>query len=242
MLRTLPAESVDACVCDPPYELGFMAKDWDSGGGPGMIKPSLASSVARAGAEEIPVYRCAEGCPVALMDAQSGTSKSRKGKPRASTEPGDGYGMTHTGAEYDDAGGASRFFPTFEWSDLDYDPFLYQAKASVKDREFGCEDLPLLTGGEATDREDGSAGLNSPRAGAGRRGGRRNPHPTVKPLALMRWLVRLVTPAGGLVLDPFCGSGTTGMAALREGFRFLGCELSPEYADVATRRIRAAVD
>lgn len=66
-----------------------------------------------------------------------------------------------------------------------------------------------------------------------------NNHPTVKPIALMRWLCRLVTPAGGLVLDPFAGSGSTGCAAIAEGFRFVGCDLNPEYAAIAESRIRA---
>jgi site-specific DNA-methyltransferase (adenine-specific) len=65
----------------------------------------------------------------------------------------------------------------------------------------------------------------------------KNAHPTVKPVDLMRWLCRLVTPPGGLVLDPFMGSGSTGVAALAEGFRFLGLELDPEYAAIARRRI-----
>jgi hypothetical protein len=64
-----------------------------------------------------------------------------------------------------------------------------------------------------------------------------NRHPTVKPVALMRWLVRLVTPPGGLVLDPFCGSGSTGVAALSEGFRFLGFELDEESVATSRRRI-----
>ena len=65
-------------------------------------------------------------------------------------------------------------------------------------------------------------------------------HPTVKPIALMRWLVRLVTPPGGLVLDPFTGSGTTGCAAVLEGFRFIGCEREAEYVAIARRRIADA--
>jgi site-specific DNA-methyltransferase (adenine-specific) len=65
----------------------------------------------------------------------------------------------------------------------------------------------------------------------------RNAHPTVKPVRLMRWLCRLVTPPGGLVLDPFTGSGTTGVAAALEGFRFLGAELSPDYHRIAAARI-----
>lgn len=65
----------------------------------------------------------------------------------------------------------------------------------------------------------------------------RNPHPTVKPVALMRWLIRLVTPPGGTVLDPFTGSGTTGIAALREGYSFIGIEQDAEYVQVARARI-----
>lgn len=67
--------------------------------------------------------------------------------------------------------------------------------------------------------------------------GAENVHPTVKPTDLMAYLVRLVTPPGGLVLDPFTGSGSTGKACMREGFRFVGCELSPEYAAIAQARI-----
>jgi DNA modification methylase len=59
----------------------------------------------------------------------------------------------------------------------------------------------------------------------------------VKPLALMRWLCRLVTPPGGTILDPFCGSGSTGCAAVLEGFRFLGIEREAEYVAIAERRI-----
>ncbi len=65
----------------------------------------------------------------------------------------------------------------------------------------------------------------------------RNAHPTVKPVDLMRWLCRLVTPRGGLVLDPFMGSGSTGVAALSEGFRFLGFDNDPESVATARRRI-----
>lgn len=66
---------------------------------------------------------------------------------------------------------------------------------------------------------------------------RANHHPTVKPVSLMRWLVRLVTPPDGLILDPFTGSGTTGIAAVLEGFRFLGIERESEYVELAKTRI-----
>jgi site-specific DNA-methyltransferase (adenine-specific) len=65
-----------------------------------------------------------------------------------------------------------------------------------------------------------------------------NTHPTVKPIALMRWLVRLVTPPNGLVLDPFAGSGTTGLACKAEGFRFLGIEKEAAYAEIARKRLQ----
>jgi DNA modification methylase len=73
-----------------------------------------------------------------------------------------------------------------------------------------------------------------------RNAGATNTHPTVKPTDVMRWLVRLVTPPGGVVLDPFMGSGSTGRAAVLEGARFVGIELSPEYLAIAEARIAEA--
>lgn len=115
--------------------------------------------------------------------------------------------------------------------------FFYVAKPDGAERDAGLEGLPIWSGGGATDREDGTAGLSSPRAGAGRNGGRRNIHPTVKPIDLMRYLCRLVTPPGGLVLDPFAGSGTTGIGALIEGFRFVGIESDTPHAYIAWHRL-----
>lgn len=69
-----------------------------------------------------------------------------------------------------------------------------------------------------------------------------NNHPTVKPGDLMQYLVRLVTPPGGIVLDPFNGSGSTGKAAIREGFRYIGCELSEKYIEISRKRIDFEVD
>jgi hypothetical protein len=116
-------------------------------------------------------------------------------------------------------------------------PFFYTAKASRSDREKGLEHLSRRTGGEATGRKDGTDGLKSPRAGAGRNGGRANDHPTVKSDDLMRYLCRLITPRNGIVLDIFTGSGSTGKAALAEGFRFIGVEIDSHYCDIAIARI-----
>ena len=119
--------------------------------------------------------------------------------------------------------------------------FFYCAKASRADREDGCEELPARTGAQAVERDEDSAGMASPRAGAGRTAASvRNHHPTVKPTELMRYLCRLACPPGGLVLDPFTGSGSTGRGAVLEGFRFVGCEQSAEYVEIAQARIVAA--
>jgi DNA modification methylase len=128
---------------------------------------------------------------------------------------------------FSDSGSAARFF--------------YCAKASRAERDLGLDDLPIRSGGDACDREDGTDGLNSPRAGAGRNGRVRNHHPTVKPIDLMRYLCRLVTPPGGTVYDPFCGSGTTLIGAKLEGFRWVGSEMDPEYAEIARKRVDAVV-
>ena len=116
--------------------------------------------------------------------------------------------------------------------------FFYCAKASRKDRDGGLDAFEIHSAGELTGgRAEGSAGLNCPSAGAGRTGGGRNTHPTVKPTDLMRYLCRLVTPPGGVVLDPFAGAGSTGKAALLEGFQFIGIEREQEYIEIASARI-----
>lgn len=118
--------------------------------------------------------------------------------------------------------------------------FFYCPKVSTKEREFGCEHLPVRTPGEMTGgRKVGSAGLNNPRAGAGRGLGAHNAHPTVKPIALMRWLVQLVTPPSGIVVDPFVGSGSTAIAAILEGHRCFGFDLEEEWLDVSEARVNA---
>lgn len=121
--------------------------------------------------------------------------------------------------------------------------FFYCAKASRKDRDDGLDAFEIHSAGELTGgRAEGSAGLKCPRAGAGRTGGGRNTHPTVKPTDLMRYLCRLVTPPGGVVLDPFTGSGSTGKAALLEGFQFIGIEREQEYIEIASARINSVAN
>jgi site-specific DNA-methyltransferase (adenine-specific) len=124
------------------------------------------------------------------------------------------------GARRLDRGSAARFF--------------YCAKASREERNRGCESLgkkPLLW----------SSGTQSPGTfqAEGTDRSAQNNHPTVKPIDLMAYLCRLVTPAGGVILDLFMGSGSTGIAALREGLSFIGIELNSEYVEIARRRMEA---
>ncbi|MHA3724230.1 DNA-methyltransferase [Leucobacter sp. HY1910] len=142
----------------------------------------------------------------AELDAQSGTTRSRIGEPRGSKEPGHGWGATHTGTEYDDEGGASRFFQiTEELDDLDT-RLIFAPRAPASER-------PIADGVQ---------------------------HTTVKPLSLMRYLVRLITPPGGTVLEPFAGSGTTVEAALLEGFDVIGIEREAAYLPLIEQRIARA--
>jgi site-specific DNA-methyltransferase (adenine-specific) len=115
-----------------------------------------------------------------------------------------------------DSGSAARFF--------------YCAKASRAEREMGLEGMPI---------DDKTFRWNKAGEWTNETTKAKNHHPTVKPLALMRYLCRLITPPNGLILDPFVGSGTTGMAAALEGFRFVGIEKEAEYVEIANRRIAA---
>lgn len=118
--------------------------------------------------------------------------------------------------------------------------FFYAPKADKAEREFGLSDASRLTGEQIKGRKAGSAGTLTAHSGV-KNGLRANVHPTVKPVDLMAWLCRLVTRPGGTVLDPFMGSGSTGIAAVRHGFAFIGIEQSPEYFDIARARIAAAL-
>jgi site-specific DNA-methyltransferase (adenine-specific) len=116
--------------------------------------------------------------------------------------------------------------------------FFYCAKASKRDRDEGLEHLPEVhrpNGNKWTDQD--YCVIRGERPQSAESGPRRNTHPTVKPTDLMRYLCRLVTPPGGVVLDPFMGSGSTGKAAMREGFKFIGIEREQQYFDIACARV-----
>ena len=114
-------------------------------------------------------------------------------------------------------------------------------KTQRSEREAGLEHLDSIKGHEAVDRKEGSKGVDNPRAGAGRTADRvKNHHPTVKPIKLMRWLCKLITPPGGTVFDPFLGSGSTACAAVLEGFNSIGCEITEDYHAIIEARVEHA--
>ena len=176
------------------------------------------------GDETITAWECAPGCPVAALDAQTGILTSGSGPLRRSADKfgrntyGDFKGTDEV-LPPGDSGGASRFF--------------YCAKTSRAERNAGLE-------GFAAKALNWSSGEQSPGTfqGEGTDRSSANHHPTVKPINLMRWLVRLVTPPGGTCLDPFLGSGTTGCAAVLEGFDFIGIEREADYLAIAEARIK----
>ncbi len=141
--------------------------------------------------------------------------------------------MGEQSGESADQGTAARYFLSLDAPA----PFLYCPKPSTRERDQGVEG-EVVQHHEITGRVEGSAGSNNPRAGV--RSPRKNIHPTVKPIKLMRYLCRLITPPGGTVLDPFMGSGTTGIAATMEGFHFIGIEREEEYLEIARQRIAHA--
>ncbi len=191
---------------------------WSEDGG---WKHRVPSDHADAeGRELVDEFSCEPDCPVRTIGEQSGDRPSA-GNKTDTTGKGAFFGSTgrraHAVASVNkgDRGTAARYYPTFEWHpEVDDVAVFYCPKASRAEREAGCDSI-------------------SPNP----KTGRRNDHSTVKPVALMRWLCRLVTPPGGVVFDPFAGAGTTGIAALSEGFRFVGFELVPRHAAIARARI-----
>ena len=162
-----------------------------------------------------------------LLDEQSGISKDGVAVKRNSAGKNifsETLKPTSDDLGYGGSGGASRFF--------------YVAKASKKDRNEGLDGLEPQ---RHSDRENAEGvGGDNPRNRTNE--AKQNFHPTVKPTALMEYLIKLVTPSGGTVLDPFTGSGSTGKAALLNGYKFIGCELTEEYLPIIEGRLKHAAE
>lgn len=134
-----------------------------------------------------------------------------------------------------DSGSAARFFAACPFTKEDIPPLIYRAKASRAERENGLEGMPEREKKTLNDYTSPSEGRTAPKSGSPAK----NFHPTIKPVKLISYLCRLITPPGGLVLDPFGGSGTTAIAAIQEGFHYILIEQSEEYCEIARHRIAA---
>jgi len=174
-----------------------------------------------------------------LLDEQSGVlvgagnkdKAKRFGNKKTTSNHvfGRGLGLSES-AVGGDSGGASRFF--------------YCAKASKAERNLGCEGMEEKE--KRTLNDFGDQSKHNCSDGAKRTQGtgvskNQNHHPTVKPQKLMRYLARMITPPGGTILDPFMGSGSTGVAALSEGFKFIGIEKEEDYFKIAQARLGRAI-
>jgi DNA modification methylase len=164
--------------------------------------------------------QCDIECAVKGLDEQSRISKSKSG------DRGIGIGSGYHGTKatvsavrgHDDSGGASRFF--------------YCAKTSKAERNAGLDELTAKKTGIKN-----ASGRGFSESDPYKEILNQNHHPTVKPKKLMTYLIRMVTPPGGTVLDPFLGSGSTGVAARDAGFKFIGIEKEEEYFEIAKKRI-----
>jgi hypothetical protein len=181
-----------------------------SGGWPGGGERPVYTDAD--GMETVEAWDCHESCPVRGLDAQAGERKSGEKKPHHRRNAPKGW----SGPYSDDDGGPA--FRSFTGGDSGGASRFY----------------PTF----AWETDDFAPYFYCPKASRAERGAG-NTHPTVKPLALMRWLVRLVCPPGGTLLDPFCGSGSTLLAADAEGFDAIGCDDDPESVAIARRRLDA---
>jgi hypothetical protein len=178
------------------------------------------------------LYECVDGCPVKELDEQSGirpggTYPAKRGQS-VNTSFASGQETEGGQRQMGDSGGASRFF--------------YVAKANKKDRNEGLDGLDEK-GKVYNGKSDESAG-NAPGSVEDKftTKPQANHHPTVKPTSLMEYLVALVCPVGGVVLDPFTGSGSTGKAAIRKGMKFVGVEMTDEYLPIIKGRLEHEID
>jgi site-specific DNA-methyltransferase (adenine-specific) len=159
---------------------------------------------------------------VVALFPKTGISVGTRANNKSLTSYGFSDGTFET-VGFGDSGSAARFF--------------YCAKASKRDRNEGLDGFEEKRDHDG--RQEGGVGGSNPRNRTNNY--RQNHHPTVKPTDLMRYLCRLITPPNGTVLDPFMGSGSTGKAAMYEGFKFIGIEMTDEYLPIAKARIEFAV-
>jgi site-specific DNA-methyltransferase (adenine-specific) len=195
------------------------------------IKLSIAKNCQThgVGALNIDAARIASDEPIAEPKRGKGIFGQHKANPT-------GWNRDDDKGEYQ-ANDQGRFPSNVIGEIPDYQKYFYCPKVSRRERHTGHEMPPAMFGDVqgcyGPDGERFAGGLDKRTGNVG------NNHPTVKPIELMKYLIKLVTPAGGRVLDPFNGSGSTGCAAVELGYEYVGIELDPKYVEIATKRIEA---
>jgi len=189
------------------------------------FKGTVAANVLEWGTGGINVDGCRVGDEIVTINTWDNGAKPF----------GDGAGNPYTGRQQQGRFPANLIHDGSDEATVgmgDASRYFYCAKASKKDRDAGLREWR-----ETTTDDGRTKPIENPYLRCNTE--RKNHHPTVKPTDLMAYLCRLITPPGGTVLDPFNGSGSTGKAAVREGFNYIGCELDPEYVEIARARIEA---
>ena len=226
------AVNVDACRVDSTDNVRFerapgdvSRKNWRKGT---CVGAAIPTDIGRWPAN---LLHDGSDAVVTMFPTTAGASAPVKGTEASNASDGNitGERARVPGAFHSDSGSAARFFNTFPPEE--HDPLHYCPKASKADREEGLAGFSPSYSLRDNGFSDKISDTKNPRA---------NNHPTVKPTALMRHLVRLITPPGGTCLDPFLGSGSTGKAAMLEGFNFIGIEREAEYVAIAEARIAHA--
>jgi DNA modification methylase len=252
--------NIDGCRVGTTVETWPKSRSYPFGGDVTYgSKDAPTESTQDAPSGRWPANIVLDGAAAAALDQQSGEAsynpkgtfgRQRGNQPTDTPAPfavrKDGDGVFG----YGDRGGASRFFTQADFGPDDW-PFVYQAKPSKRERNAGLDGMEAKptgdTGSPISNRKCRKCGLvrfaqphctcAEPEWEEASRTANANYHPTVKPVALMRHLVRLVTPPGGTVLDPFAGSGTTLVAAVLEGMHAIGCEMTDEYLPIIRGRV-----
>ena len=250
-LKTLADNSVDAVVTDPPYGIDFPGKSWDANTGAletyeeclRVLKPGghiLAFSSART-YHHLAITLEQAGFEIRdqIMWIQSNGFPKSKYHLKPQHEPicmAKKAGPAYLNITDTQVNGR---YPSNVIGDIEkpYQKYYYSPKVSREERHCGHE-MPEAMFGKLTGAFD-STGKRYAVGLDARTGNVGNNHPTVKPIDLMKYLIKLVTPPGGIVLDPFNGSGSTGCAAEELGHEYIGCELDPAYVEIAKKRIEA---
>lgn len=250
VLKTFPDNHFDSIVTDPPYGIDFLGKAWDANTGAletyqeclRVLKPGghivafsaartyhyLAVTLEQAGFEirDQIMWIQSNGFPKSIQHLKPAHEPICLAKKK-----GKGF------FNIDDSKVGNRYPSNVIGEIPDYQKYFYCPKVSRAERHIG-HDMPSAMFG----KQQGAFDETGKRYAVGldaREGNVGNNHPTVKPIELMKYLIRLITPAGGRVLDPFNGSGSTGCAAVELDYDYTGIELDPAYVAIATKRIQA---